>query len=528
MDRGTYRLDPVHPPLARLAIALPLYIAGKRYPALPDSDADSRDYNVVGNHILYDDGHWLRNIILARIGVLPFFILGAIIVHRWTSRLSGNLAAVMAVFLYCTTPTVLAFSSIAYTDIVAAATQLTALFAFSLWLDRRDWRRSLWLGAALGLALLAKMTTLLFIPASVTFMLVAWLLPRRREFSWRRIDWRLIGRLATVGCIATLIVWAGYRFSVRPLQEATGISPAAMPSFQHFPRPLRATARSLVLRNPRLPAPELLHGIALAWALNSSTSQTYLFGHIQRRGWWYFYLVALGVKLPLSFLLLFVASIFVIAARGPRAGGHDVERSVFLPLSALAAILLVTMHVSYQVGVRHVMVAFPLMAILAGVGSATFVVDRSWSLVARWAVVALLATQLIESASAQSDFLSYFNTLAAKDPSRVLVMGCDLDCGQDVLRLAAELHSRHISRCALLIWSSADTEHSGLPPDAQPDAQGRYQGWIALSARAARMGDVLHESFSPGRFAWLEHYQPVAKVGNTIRLFYVGERRDSH
>ncbi len=99
LDKGTYTLDPVHPTLARIAIALPLYMAGERYPNLPPSDPGSSNYNVVGNHILYDSGHLLRNLELARLGVLPFFILGAITVYLWTRRLGADLAAFLAVLL---------------------------------------------------------------------------------------------------------------------------------------------------------------------------------------------------------------------------------------------------------------------------------------------------------------------------------------------------------------------------------------------------------------------------------------------
>src|SRR5215475_9429539 len=74
MDRHSYKLDPVHPPLARIAIGIPLYIAGKRYPNLTAEEAAIPDYNVVGNHILFDDGHYIRNLILARSGMLPFLV----------------------------------------------------------------------------------------------------------------------------------------------------------------------------------------------------------------------------------------------------------------------------------------------------------------------------------------------------------------------------------------------------------------------------------------------------------------------
>lgn len=519
LDKGTYTLDAVHPPLARFAIALPLYLAGERYPDLPASDPQSRNYNVVGNHILYDSGHLLRNLALARLGVMPFFILGAVIVYRWAARVGGGLAAVIAVFLYATTPTILAFSSIAYTDIVAASTQLAALFAFSLWLEVPDWARTSWLAAATALALLAKMTTLLFVPAAAAAMLIFWLVGHRKQDSSLVFDRRILGKLVAAACVAAVIVWAGYRFSLRPLDEATSITPANMPSFQHFPGPLRGVARSLVLRNPRLPAAELLHGVSLAWALNASTAQSYLFGDTRTGGWWYFYLVALGVKLPLPLVLLFVVSVAVILIEVAREGRHSTEWPTLLPLAALAAILVATMHVSYQVGVRHVLVTLPLIAIIAGVGSAHMVKASSWKSVGRWAVILLLGWQFVESARAQSDFLAYFNPLAGKDSSRTLVTGCDLDCGQDVFRLAAELRARQVRQCAFAIWSSADIQRSGLPADAPLEAH--YHGWIALSSRAERTGEVLHQSFAPDSFAWLEQYRPVAQVGKTIRLYYI-------
>src|SRR5208283_338013 len=167
LDRHTYLLDSMHPPLARLAIGLPLYVAGERYPVLPADDASSQDYNVVGNKIIYGDGHFQHNLVLARAGVLPFFLMGAFLVWRWALRAANNKrTALIAVFFYTTTPSILAFSSIAYTDIVAAATQVAAMFAFSLWLQTPARRQTMWLGLSLGLALGAKFTSFLFLPAA--------------------------------------------------------------------------------------------------------------------------------------------------------------------------------------------------------------------------------------------------------------------------------------------------------------------------------------------------------------------------
>ena len=76
-------------------------------------------------------------------------------------------------------------------------------------------------------------------------------------------------------------------------------------------------------------------------------------------------------------------------------------------------------------------------------------------------------------------------------------MGCDFDCGQDLYTLARELQARHVSRVTLAIWTSADLDHSGLPPYDLPTDGERVQGWFAISSRALRLGDFVHESRPP-------------------------------
>lgn len=62
LDRGTYRLDDTHPPLARIAVALGPYLEGLRLPA------DSNDWSTVGNQIFCARGQYSRNLALARFG----------------------------------------------------------------------------------------------------------------------------------------------------------------------------------------------------------------------------------------------------------------------------------------------------------------------------------------------------------------------------------------------------------------------------------------------------------------------------
>ena len=98
--------------------------------------------------------------------MLPFFILASLVVYFWARLNYGDLAALLAVALFSSTPVVLAFSSLEYTDFPAAATQLLALFAFARWLETRNTRWALGLGVAVGLAILSKFTSLLFLPVA--------------------------------------------------------------------------------------------------------------------------------------------------------------------------------------------------------------------------------------------------------------------------------------------------------------------------------------------------------------------------
>jgi hypothetical protein len=177
--------------------------------------------------------------------------------------------------------------------------------------------------------------------------------------------------------------------------------------------------------------------------------------------------------------------------------------------------------VSYQVGVRHILVCLPLIAIITAMGLKSWTENLSWRSATSLALLVLIGWQVGESARAQQNFLAYFNELAGRDPGKVLSTGCDFDCGQDLYALARELRSRHAPRVTLAIWTSADVDRSGLPPYDIPNSDGKAQGWIAVSSRAFQVGDFLHQSVPPHTFDWLQNYSPVADAGKTIKLYYI-------
>jgi hypothetical protein len=520
LDRGTYTLDPVHPPLTRVAIGIPLYLAGKRFPAFATGDPRRENYNDVGNAILYGEGSYQRNLILARIGVLPFLVLEIVLVWLWTRREYGEFAAWAAAALFSTLPIVLAFGGMAYTDVPTSCMQFATFSAFTSWLDRRSLPSSLWLGIAIGAAVLCKLTSLLFLPVGAAFILAGkWLVDRRVQAGerMRLSQWCKLASLTLV--IAVLVVWAGYGFSVGGVQQGMQLAPNSIPSFQHFPPVVAGIARRAVIDNWRIPAPALWRGVALAWVLNKEAPAAYLLGKIKSGGWWYFFLLAAVVKTPLPFMMLALAGALVILARA-----RDLRWSAFAPLLCVSAVLLITMPVKYNAGLRHVLVIFPLLSMVAGKGVAALWNSRgSWTNVSRIVLAGLLVWQLAASLSARHDYLAYFNPLAGRDPSRVLIAGCDLDCGQDIWRLSQALSARGVQHVSLAVWSSSDLPQMGLPPFDVLQPFQPVDGWVAVSLRSMRFGDVLHQTYPPDALAWLDRYEPVARVGQTILLYHIPE-----
>jgi dolichyl-phosphate-mannose-protein mannosyltransferase len=518
LDRHTYKLDPVHPPLARVAIGLPLLLAGERYPSLPSDDPATQDYNVVGNHIIYGNGHFARTLALARSSMLPFLVFEIVLVFLWARREFGELAGVLAAALFSTLPIVLAFAGLAYTDLPASCMQFVLFFAFATWLDRPTTRSTILLGIAAGFALLSKFTILLFFPAVAAALVLCKLLLGGHDEPHAKIEWSAwLGKASIAGAIAIIVLWAGYGFSVGHVRESMQLTPENMPSFQHFPGPVRSIARDMVTSDWVLPAPALLKGIADAWVLNKSGSQGYLLGKTKTGGWWYFFLVAVAVKTPLPFLILCMAGFAVLLPQK-----RERRWQALAPALSALAVLIATMGVSYNAGLRHVLIVFPLLAVVGGFGAAYL-----WQLPGRARfstrvlLAALLLWQGLASFGARSDYIAYFNPLAGKDPSTVLITGCDLDCGQDLYRLADELRAQHVSHVNIAMWSSADLSYMGLPEMEVLPPFHPVTGWVAISARSLRFGDVFHTTYPPHAFDWLNQYPPKEWVGKTIRLYYV-------
>ena len=490
LDRGVYRYEEMHGPLARIAVALGPYADGLRSDGKPGMWME-------GNAILNQRGRPERALALARAGILPFFLATILVVFFWTRDLAGDSAALLAVLALTCVPPVLAHSGLATTDAAAMAMLAATVFAMVRWLERPGLANTCWLGFAAGLALLSKMSALVFLPAAGAAVLLTFASGRRALLPY-------VGTAAAAGLVMGLTLWAGYRFSFGSIRHGPVMTQTT--ETQGLKRRLAP-----VLRLPIFPAPEYPRGILQLIGENRNGRRNYLLGERIESGRWYFFPVALGVKTPVAFLVLAGVGGATLIGMARR------RRSAAVPVVAAAAILGTAMAANINIGVRHILPVYPLLAIAAGLGISRLWHWRRWRYAGPAMAMVLTGWLLAESARTHPDYLPYFNQLAGDQPERVL-LDSDLDWGQDLRRLADTLRARRVPHVSIAYHGKVDMSKQGLPPFTELQAHTPVTGWVAASEYRLQLG-YMSGSYDP--FAWLLSHTPVARVGHSIRLYYI-------
>ncbi len=504
-----YTYEPQHPPLARIAVALPLYLSGVRAQFNPDAWT-------TGNNLVEFDGRYLHNLTLARVGVLPFFLPVLGVTWIWARRLSGKTAGVIALLLVSTLPALLAHAGLATTDIPATAMMFASVFTFSRWLELPTYRNSLSLGLVTGLAILCKFSAMVFLPAAWLAVAACWWM-KRHSNPVRDAGERLIPKVVPIALTAVLcllVIWAGYRF------ETVRLSTHHRPHYtidRFVPAPFNKAAYLVAEYLPIPISPELIQGLADFRRHAVKGHEAFFFGEWSMHGWWDFFPVVIAIKTPLPFLILVLVGFVTATWKGVQR-----RPELLAPGFAAVAVLLVSMTSRVNIGTRHVLLIYPLLAIIAALGAAELLGERSR--LAQSAVVALLATQVISGIFVHPDYLAYFNLLAGKDPGHIIV-DSDLDWGQDLLRLSQVSHEMGITSLGILYWGSADVSKFSLPPRHPVNPCHRTPGWFAMSEAVYRF-EMAGLPFTGGercadRWAWLRPLTPARVVGRSIRLYYV-------
>jgi len=484
LQHHEYVVQPENPPFPRVVMAIAPQLGGMRWPA-------------EGNHRqqiheeLYGHGRYEHNLVLMRAGNLPFFILACVALFVWVKREFGERETVIAILLFTTQPVILGYSGVATLDPAAVMGFAVAMIAFSAWLRKPDAARAVLLGAGYGFSILMKFSCIGFVPAACAAMYAVRLLrdPARRQD-------RLLATLLITPLVTFAVIWAGYAFTVGRLSD--------LGDFQHEFGLLDRFLLSHLPPSTPLPAPKFFRGIGGLLELDHSGFQSYLFGQAGRTGWWWYFPAAIGLKTTLAFFALILAGI------GAAWANRSKRWAMAEALAASAAILVVAMPSTLDLGVRYVLPFYVPLTAAAAIGTAALLDSARKGI--RYAAVLLVVLHITSSVAAHPDYFPYFNELGGRDPGRYLV-DSNLDWGQDILRLRDVVRRKQIPSLTISLTGPADYAALGFPTVYNADPYTKSRGWVAVSDHPRQMIGAL------GGWRWLpvEH----ERVGKSISLYYV-------
>jgi hypothetical protein len=238
---------------------------------------------------------------------------------------------------------------------------------------------------------------------------------------------------------------------------------------------------------------------------------TFFLGETGPGGWPHYYIVGLLVRTPLPLLGLGLAGFVMMV----RTGIRNADYAAAMPAIAFGAIItFVSLTSSINIGVRHILIAYPLLAIGAGYAVVRICSLSRLRLPAAAAALLLVAWQFAACLYSHPDYSSHFNMLAGKHPEHILV-NADLDWGQDLERLVAELRERGVTSISLDFQGGADPSRHDIPGFKVLKPGEPVTGWVGVS--------LFHRVWYHEGYAWLKKYEPVTRVGKTIDLYYIPE-----
>lgn len=501
-----FRSESMNPPFFRSFAALPLLMGGPLTPQIPPMN-EVNDW-AMGYRFMQDYGATYHQLFVpARCMVILTTVLLGALVLQWSTELYGYAAGLVSLFLFTFSPTILAHGHLVTLD-VSGAVGWTAV-AYLTWrmLDQPSVSRAILLGLTLGLAPALKLSGLA-VPIVTALLVLVRAVTEPRDVRW----YRWLGLLIFVNLLALGVLNGLYRF------EGFG---EAFADIDFDSEKLLRVARAIPWLRLPLPKPFLKSLDALFVGDQPTEPAYYLAGMWSLVGWRYYHLAAFLLKAPLPLLL---SGLFALGGwlLGRSKGARDYCVFITLIFVFVANALLNPLNI----GVRHALPAFPLLAIgaspwLAGPIERLLSRSRAAKDLAGAAVsVALLGWFAWSSVSIAPRYLEYFNELAGgPENGHRWLIDSNLDWGQDLLRLRAYMKAHRLRKVNLAYFGRVDPRVYDI--QFTPLVKGESHGISVVSA-SFLMGRPYWIWFAPsdlewahqGAYTWLQGEKPIARVGS--------------
>jgi hypothetical protein len=514
--KGDYRMNPEHPPLAKMLAGAPLLFLHLNGAFDTEAWWTGNEWRY-GWELLYHQANDASRIFLW--GRLPMVCLAlglGLLIFLWARRIYGKAAGLLALFLYAFSPDFIAHGTLTNTDVPVSFFFVLSLFCFEWALQKTTFSRSILAGAALGLALLTKFSALLTIP---TLGMIA--AARLRETPGKLRATALLFVLMLAAAYG--VIWTGYgfRFSAVPGQDSASL---------WFPQQVNQVPGPLYgfLHNYRLLPQAFLEGFR--YVGSTLQRECYLDGE-NNPGWggatpgavkrWpQYFFITFFYKTPIPVLIILAVAVWFSIKSGRKLWNQE------MPI-VIGAILYFAFAVYSNMNIGNRLI-LPTVALLLVFASQAVNHLR----LGNWFRPALIALVLLWHAAGTigvfPNYLAYFNELAGgpgNGPRHLT--DSNIDWGQDLILLKRYIDRHGIREVNLSYFGSADPRYYGIKARFLP-GETTYPVDESELCTAIRPGEYLAISVTnlketyaplPDFIAAVKERTPIAKIGYSIYLY---------
>lgn len=512
---GTFDLGRVNPPLVRTIATVPVLIAGLRmdWSRYNDNVGCRSEHAIRADFVADNRESLFRFHRLARWACIPFSLIGGSICLRWASELYGRRAGIVALSLWCFSPNIIAHGQLAMADAGATAFGVASAYVFWRWLRLPSWEWAATAGLLLGLTQLTKTTWILLFGLWPLLWLV-WRCTERADAP-RQAWFREGCQIGLILLIGLLVINLGYGFegSFRKLGDYRFVSYTLSGERVPSDAAIQGANRFAGTWLSEVPVPlpqNYVAGIdSQKWDFERRWP-SYLRGEWREGGWWYYYLYALAIKLPLGTWALVLLAIAARLCRRDDAGNWRNELVLLTPIAAV--LTLVSSQTGFSHHLRYVLPILPFVFVWASkIADAVVHKNRRLASVAAIAFSGSVASSLW----CYPHSLSYFNeAVGGPRHGHLHLLDSNIDWGQDLLYLKQWFDEHREARPLGVAYhlshvdpSVAGIEHM-LPPRHVPEP-----GWYALSIGAIYSRTREYEYFLD--------LEPVAMSGYSIYIYHL-------
>ncbi len=530
LSQQDFRINPEHPPLIKDLSAVPLLFLDLNFPS--ESAAWQEGINeqwIFGNDFIFNSGNNADQLIFwARLPMLLTLITLGWFIFWWTKKEFGQKTALITLFLFSFSPTFIAHGRLVTTDVGAVLGLVVATYFWLKFLRKPSTKNTIIAGLAFGFAMLLKFSLALLIPFFGIITLFYIFIENKRLFEY-------LGKAILIGLIGVVfVIWPVYQLHIinyPPERQARDTAEMIEPTlFNPLREFLIFIADKPIIRSLGY----YFTGLVMATQRTLFGNTTYFLGKLNNASFTSYFPTVYLLKAPFALHLLTLTSLFLVFFKKTKKNNRKIKEKIssrFPEFSMLVFLLIywtTSISGNLNLGIRHLLPVFPFTYILISVCLVSFIEETKKPIIKKslsFLTIFCLTWYAAASLFTYPHYIAYFNEIVGTDNGFRYVVDSNYDWGQDFKRLIKWIEKNDVERIKIDYFGGADVNYY-LPNKAEQliPYLGVQKGYIAVSAthRQAGVGEPVPEfNFNEGYYRWLEDFEPIARAGKSIFIYYI-------